>query len=869
MSRSFISKKNCIASIFFLTLSFSSTGAAFPGWAPAGLPLFQAAVSSFPDSEDIIHFAAATDQHYGNKDCPIPPYDSDTIEDWMNHPDLPEFDFTIASVGDWICDDRIDEWEDIDYCWQAITQYNADRHKIPYFWVFGNHDITNYGQLVDGNPVWKERVGRSISGLNENNYAFLYNNVLFICAAETNNLFHLSGFQRSWIEYLVSRFPDKTTVILAHQATYRTTGEGDSQATSWSNWDYRYHNDISWWYPLFWNNPQIKLYIHGHNEKGYNTVVLNLHPQPWDDNCTFVLVPSNGKNYGQYSWSYIFTIADTYIRIKLWDSENHCYAENEDAGVPYEWTGLDNNVTDEGMEWFSIPKRVLDGQNWTWLNRMVAERYTVELVGSQQTEQIDNPELDGCDESDEGGDGTLAYWYGVRGDSHANNKETGEADEYISIDGGNTLELAMSATCEETGCPPGGFNVAYIEGKVPYNTAIAVPGKTYIFSCRIKTVEGTGSVDYSITIPQYLDITNFVWENQPILSDAAVPEEFSIISQEFTLPDDPSMWFIQPRIYFDPGATYILDSWSLKMAGDSGYTEDFSVTLNGELHAALGTLDANEYASFTLGNTTMGNELHFSCTIEGNRVGLLRLVYEKPQLWSDDVSIGIETPSQNQIYVEDVSPFNARTSIMSFEGSHYEILAYGFYQEVVRGKKTFFHNLNDSSINGSYPLTDTVITTRYGNVGKKYGPPQNVLFINNSQGNQSRVLTLLAGQSITLSMEPSPYGPEPGDFVLYLILEEADADDLTPHPYGIGTACFPTPISKGNIKAPPYTLVNTFDYRALGVPYLTGQSPAPWSRFFPSGFPKGCYTFQGILMDNGSLCPFKISLTNAIVLKIL
>ena len=647
---------------------------------------------------DAIRFAAAADQHYGLNNAPLPPYDDDTVEDWMHDPGLPELDFVVASFGDWIADFReLGAWQDLEYCWQIITEYNADHQKIPYFFVFGNHDITNYRYMPDdGNPVLKERLCRSICGLNENNYAFMYNNVLFICVAQTNVHYHLSHFQRSWVEYLVDRYHDKTTVLWTHQATYETTGQGDERATSWMTNDYRVHNNVEWWRSLFEDNPQIKLYIHGHTHKAYNTTAFDLHPEGWDDNCTFVLIPSNGfgEEYGQDAWSYIFTITDTNISIQLWDSSTHSYNTNVDAGVPYVREGV-FNVTDSGLEWFSIPKRVLDGQQWSWKNRMMAKQYKLELVGSNVTEQIDNPELDGCHESDEdGGPRFEGYWYAVRGDEAALNTETGEEDEYIKIAGDNTVSLAASAPVEGHG-----------EGLVPYNTAIAVPGKTYDFSARIKTAAGTGSVDFLVSIPEYLTLYTHVWEDERIYAGFAVTDEFVTFSETFTVPNDDAAWFIQPKIHFDdPAVTYIWDSWSLKMVGDGDVTEDFSVTLNDETHTASGLLEHHDYSTFTLSNTTMSNTLSFSCTIHGNKVGMVRLIYEEPQLWSDDVSIGIENSDQTLIYVEDVSPYNDRTSIMSFKDAEFSLDDPAFYHEVVRGKRTYFHDVNDAAINGYYSV---------------------------------------------------------------------------------------------------------------------------------------------------------------------
>jgi hypothetical protein len=641
-------------------------------------------------------FAISADQHYGVAHSSIPVHDAETVEDWMDNPKLPELDFVIPSLGDWISDHRPQNWTNVEYTWAHITACNVDRQRIPYFYVLGNHDIANYEDLTDGNPVRKERVGRSITGLNENNYAFLYDEVLFICAAQTNSLFSLSNYQRGWMEYLTNRYWDRTTVILTHQAMAETTGQGENRSTTWDGADYKVHNDIDWWHQFFDDNPQIVLYVHGHTEKGHNTTVHDLHPEDWDDNCTFVLVPSNGR--GTYvpvqdTWSYIFEIGEDFISVRLWDSAYDRFVSDDEVGVPYFRDGLSNGIRDRGMQWFSIPKRVLDGQTWTWDNRMVAEGYSIELVGSNVTEQIDNPDLDGCyDGSEFGGDAKTAYWYAVRGDRFALNTDTGESDGFIEIRGGNLLELATSSTLNKT----------HIEGKVPYNTAIAVPGMTYEFAARVMTENGKGEITVSVTIPTYLDLWETVWDRETVMPDTVVGREYMWLNATFTVPDDPDSWFIQPSIRFKGNDTFRLDAWSLKMVGEGDLTSDFSVTLNGETHSVEGDLDPEAFETFSLDALTMQNRLFFNCSIGGNRVGIARLIYEGPQLWSDDVSFGIMDADSTIVYIRDVSPFNQLTTVMSFHNATIGID--GFEREVVRSKYTYMDPRANGTIDGAYGL---------------------------------------------------------------------------------------------------------------------------------------------------------------------
>ncbi|MCI0497558.1 MAG: metallophosphoesterase [Thermoplasmata archaeon] len=653
--------------------------------------------------DDAVRFAAAADQHYGWESMTVPPGDREAVEAWMEDDDVRDLDFVIASMGDWISDTRAPgTWQDTDETWDVVVRENADRQMLPYYWVFGNHDITNYEYMIDGDPVRKEGTGRAISGMNENNYAFMYDNVLFICAAQTTILYTLSGFQREWIAHLVERYPDHATVIMAHQATSETTGAGDNRSSSWTANDYGVHNDITWWRRLFDDNPQIVLYIHGHKEKGHNTTVLDSHAdanETWDDDCTFVLVPSDGRGIfipDQLGWGYVFEISDSGISIDCYDALERTFIEDAALGMPYDRPATGYDVTDSGMEWFSIPKQLLDGQRWTWSNQFVADGYRVDLIGTDLTEQLDNADLEGFDPSTS----TNALWYEVRGDERAMNKATGETDGFILINGGQTLEIATSPSNEGM----------FIEGNVPYNTAIAVPGSEYEMACQVSTAGGNGTIDLLVTIPRDHDLYHCVLRDEIIASNVSVNGTMGWVSARFTVPDDPDAWFVQPKVHFDKGASYVMDAWSLTMVGEGNATRDFGFTLNGWSGRAAGTLGDGEFSSVGLSPDLMRNNLSFECSIGGNRAGMLSLVYERPQLWSDDVTFGIADPAQTAVRIEDRSPFNRLTTVMSFEGARLGLARDAFGSAVFHDKFTYLSRENGTAIDGVYDLARVMAT---------------------------------------------------------------------------------------------------------------------------------------------------------------
>ncbi|MFP4026547.1 MAG: metallophosphoesterase family protein [Candidatus Brocadiia bacterium] len=113
----------------------------------------------------------------------------------------------------------------------------------PVYTIPGDHDRFNYPKQIN------DRAG---------NYAIIKDNILFIMTGMKIKLTPQN--ERYWIRYLLQKYSGMTTVIFRHQGIYKTTKGTDGRG-------YRHQTDSSWWRELFDNNPQIKLYIHGHNHQ--------------------------------------------------------------------------------------------------------------------------------------------------------------------------------------------------------------------------------------------------------------------------------------------------------------------------------------------------------------------------------------------------------------------------------------------------------------------------------------------------------------------------------------------------------------------------------------------------------------------------
>jgi hypothetical protein len=163
---------------------------------------------------------------------------------------------------------------------------------------------------------------------------------------------------------------------------------------------------------------------------------------------------------------------------------------------------------------------------------------------------------------------------------------------------------------------------------------------------------------------------------------------------------------------------------------------------------------------------------------------------------------------------------------------------------------------------------DEYFPCRLGTVNALAGTLADVLFVNGSPGGNGRIYTTTTGSPLTVSLDVPPAGPNPAKFALYVWIGEPDETTEALQPKGIGTMCFPTPLT-GGAPQPKKIWNNIGKFGQLGEPSYP-SSPAPSVVFDkPSGRPNPLtVTFQGFILDQGSAADKPASITNAVVLKV-
>ncbi|MBI1851271.1 MAG: IPT/TIG domain-containing protein [Planctomycetes bacterium] len=180
---------------------------------------------------------------------------------------------------------------------------------------------------------------------------------------------------------------------------------------------------------------------------------------------------------------------------------------------------------------------------------------------------------------------------------------------------------------------------------------------------------------------------------------------------------------------------------------------------------------------------------------------------------------------------------------------------------------TVTDSLGATSLPGAYRYVPSEVAARFGNVGLgAEGDRENVLFVNDLFGDAGRFLFFTTDTPLRIEMR-APASRSTAPYAVYVWPGEPRASTLTAQPYALGTMCFPTPLN-GGAQPQPIKIGNnlhrafgTANLRTAPAPSVLGNLPNGWRRPI-------LVTIQGFIRDDASLSPTRVSITNAICLRI-
>ncbi|MBI3847896.1 MAG: hypothetical protein HY292_24945 [Planctomycetes bacterium] len=175
-----------------------------------------------------------------------------------------------------------------------------------------------------------------------------------------------------------------------------------------------------------------------------------------------------------------------------------------------------------------------------------------------------------------------------------------------------------------------------------------------------------------------------------------------------------------------------------------------------------------------------------------------------------------------------------------------------------------FHGAFDSRTNWlcpwtaayAYGISRPTDCCRQGNLNGGRGAVTDVLTINGTVGDDDRTVTLSQNSAFNLSIVKPPAGGS-GRYALYVWIGAPNGSTDTVNPQGLGTSCFPTPLTSHNNPQPRSQKANNIGRtNLLGVENWPGPptQPAPYTLLnLPTGLHRtGTFFFQGIQLDAGA-----------------
>ena len=529
------------------------------------------------------------------------------------------------------------------FLWQHVN--------IPFMAVSGNHDLNDYyGENHAGYPENGHdpfNLVREIIDSTEMNsypYSFMRNNILFIALPETDYHHFTKPIIYEYVEYMTQRYPNNTTIIFSHQAIEDTTIHDGSGSST-----YRGKQDREWWAELFRNNPQIKMWIHGHQ-----------HMLDWyqsdhstaDEDFGHEMVFS--MPYSQADWGgyfeedriVIYTISPDGISSKAW--------ENNGAGgrpVPdydHNWE-IQTTYNKAAQDWYSFPIFIQDGEIQKTDLKAFSPNMTLELIGTQPMELFYDPTM-ATQGTSWGGENILGFGndlYSEATPTLPGMTVHGPADlNFPPKYPGSAFQGGSGAYHEDgrTGQPYHFFPVG--------TTHAAVPGATYevVITARSNSGSGTVHVDLSVsdwgTASQYSTLAGSTLR---VISHT-FGTSYETVSGTYTVPNDDNAWFLQGYLDFLDSTDYDVSLFSIKRLQDTLTTDNFGLSLNGTGYNHSGTLQPYDQTSFKIDPATLadGNGvIEITSSIDGNHFGMARVIYHAPLLMGRNARFTVNSVSGN------------------------------------------------------------------------------------------------------------------------------------------------------------------------------------------------------------------------------
>jgi predicted phosphodiesterase len=620
-------------------------------------------------SKNQLSFAAYTDTHIGVR-YQNPLYRTANYLDRIGH-DLAEsanlLDFAVH-LGD-IVHHNTAQVNGKELPWY-VNQYKNDVKayviepiKIPFYCVIGNHDVNDY-QMNRDDP---HNLTKSlIDELSMNTP--VHEGILFLSVPELAYVTWTHPVEYAWIEYMTQVYHNSTTVVLCHQTIEDTTREELSEP-------YRGKQDMQWWANLFQRNPQIKMWIHGHNHildwylSNHSTGATN---PVYDFGHDMVF----SSPYAQMHWGInqeeedrivIYNISAAGVETATWANNGGCGHWVSEYLHSWETpTTFDPYASD----WYAFPMFLQDNETQTTDMKLLSPDVTVQLIGTSPMDLF----YDSYMESPSGwaNETILGFGHDTEGNvewTHPGMRVHGPT--YLTF----PEKYPYNASVQEDGCSGQPYH------SFPMGTiCAAVPGQTYNFTMTARCISGDGLFRMNVSCCDWATKSQYsvLPDSEHQVFSHSFNSTFETVSGFYTVPKDNNAWFLQGTLEFLDSADYEISLFRVQRNKTSDTTDDFHLCLSGHWYNVSGVLEKNEMVNFSVNPMhlcTPDGVMNFSAFIQGNRYGIVNIVYREPLLMGMNARFRINSVT-NTTYNLSLTKTVSRVSPVAMAIWNSKIFAY-------------------------------------------------------------------------------------------------------------------------------------------------------------------------------------------------
>jgi len=613
-----------------------------------------AAALSFDGIEtikDSMNFAAFTDTHVGqrtsNPKWGYADYLDRLAQDIMDNTLPCEF---AVHLGDGSNDNTafvngVGLPESMDPYKNNFKAFLVSHLNLPFHYVGGNIDLTDYSDgptlpQHDDDPFVLLRTYVNETELNHYPYAMMRNGILFLALPETAYEMWTRPAMYEWVEFMTTHYHDSTTIIFSHQAIEDTTPhDGDPAST------YRGKQDQAWWASLFQRNPQIKMWIHGHNHmpgwylgdrsSGWSRPVQNFgHEMAFS-------APYPQMDWGNYleeDTIVIYTISSTAVTTRAW--ENNGAGGHWVSGSDVTWK-VPTTYDPRAEDWYSFPALIQDGETQITDMKVLSSKITLQLVGTEPVELFCDPRIE------------------TKG-SHINENILGFDDDPPSKVTPRLPGMTVNGPATLTFPPKHEWDKYCHDGRGggPYQyfsvgtTPAAAPGGSYTITVTAKSDSGRGKLNLTVSCSDWgtkSQYSTLAGSSRQVFSHN-FGTGYETVSGTYTVPDEAKAWFIQGILDFADQTNYDVSYFSIKRTRTTDTTDDFRMSLSGKSYDVKGPLGRFETKDFSINPVDLADSdgtIKFKASIKGNHYGMARLIYHAPLLMGRNARYKVNSVTGN------------------------------------------------------------------------------------------------------------------------------------------------------------------------------------------------------------------------------